>query len=152
MNSTEAVSNEKAYIIDRANHLDNINEFEYRGLKCLVKSVYNFNWNGYVSFPKDHPDCNKSTDELDEIYEVHGGVTFSHNNMIGFDTMHILTDFCPFFYLQRQCLFPEIFPETVYRSFDYVKTETMRLADQVIDRANSTTNESDSMPDIELID
>lgn len=42
--------------------------------------------NGYVELPKDHPWIGKDYDEIP--VEIHGGLTYSTDNVIGFDTGH----------------------------------------------------------------
>lgn len=42
--------------------------------------------NGYVQIPKSHPWHGLDYDDID--VEVHGGLTFSRDGWIGFDTLH----------------------------------------------------------------
>lgn len=60
-------------------------KFEYRGYVCYVTRVDNGSLNGYVENLSDNRYCN-----LDTNYhiDVHGGVTWDNDNLIGFDTSH----------------------------------------------------------------
>lgn len=73
-------------------------EFEYKGYNCLIKRGSIGALNGYVFIPKDHPSYGMDYNDLDESFDVHGGLTFSGelNNKkdgtvhfaLGFDCAH----------------------------------------------------------------
>lgn len=44
--------------------------------------------NGYVLVPDDHPWADKNYDNVEPYPDVHGGLTYSHENWLGFDTAH----------------------------------------------------------------
>lgn len=52
-------------------------EFEYKGLKCIVLVNHNTIRCGYVAVDKSSPLYGKDYDELNNKVDVHGGVTYS---------------------------------------------------------------------------
>lgn len=123
-------------------------EFEYQGMRCLmVRNPQLFNWCGYVGVEKQFPIYGKEYEELGDI-DVHGGLTFSSpcsgpichitdnpDNLywFGFDCAH-WNDAVPgidfaLMTIERPLLSNH--DKKSYRELDYVKAETMKLAEQL---------------------
>jgi len=112
-------------------------------LSCVIlRRIPNGNLNGYVIVNKSHPSYDMCS-HLDEYFEVHGGVTLSEpgsnwtggelnlNHIIsdnswvfGFDTMHS-------FDLEICRYRKKIYTKKVYRNFTYVLHEVTKLAEQI---------------------
>lgn len=116
-------------------------EFQAHGFPCILRMVPMGTWCGYVGVPKGHPWFGQGYD-LD--VNVHGGVTYGaacneelgvcHPDdgdderwWIGFDCAHA-GDIVPGMEEPR---WPEIFGiEQTYKDIDYVRKETISLAQQ----------------------
>lgn len=72
-----------------------------------------FHWCGYAKLPKNHRYYGKDLTDS-KLFKVHGGVTFSDGETIGFD-----------------CVRHNDTKPGGFKDFDYVKNETNRLAEQV---------------------
>lgn len=115
----------------------NVAIFTHNGLTCVVlRMPHSGTLNGYVGLPETHELYREHYTDGQMYFDVHGGVTYSdmglHNieifdNLwfIGFDTNH-------------SCDKAPIMPESMgitrdgtYKDFDYVKKETIKLADQL---------------------
>ena len=87
--------------------------FDYLGYVCMIRKMpYFLNLCGYVLIPNTHFLYNKSMYELNELLDVHGGITFNGNltkyeHFIGFDCAHG-GDFIPVIHLRM--------PEFSYKS------------------------------------
>lgn len=102
-------------------------EFKSSNRVCyLVRNSSTGSWCGYVSVPDSHWLFEKNKKE--EYYiecnlEVHGGVTWARDGLIGFDAAH------------HGDLMPAMsgLPSSggVYRNLEYVKAETVKLAKQI---------------------
>lgn len=88
--------------------------------------------NGYCVIPEDHPLSGIPDDNYDayDDLEVHGGITYCSENVIGFDTVH-LGDYFPW------GDFPTNHPARKW-SFEAVKQETLKLAQQIKDYPTQT--------------
>jgi hypothetical protein len=121
---------EGPWIKDKQLHPDASYSFEHKGLQCEVKCMGDYNWNGYVTVPNTHKAYNK--DHNNDLYhiDVHGGVTYGKTNedgtTYGFDTAHG-GDISHF-----DILMGDINKEgATYKDFDFVKAETIKLAEQL---------------------
>lgn len=138
---------------DRANHINDIYHFEVCGIKCFVRSVNHFNWNGYVHIPYGHPDFGCSKRWLNSVYRVPGGINYSENDCIGFSTIVGPNDYC---YLREVVTgIPE--DGKIYKTFDFVCEQTKLLAQQVARRytsqyTNQYTSQSSRNNNNELFD
>lgn len=111
--------------------------FRHANLLCLIKRMPPGFLNGYVAITKEHILYGVSYDDIKGI-EVHGGLTYSDFNLIdhnvfnsdlwwfGFDTDHFrdLRPICN----NSHKVFAD---EDMYRNFEYVESETKKLADQL---------------------
>lgn len=110
------------------------------GLDALILLIRGDHHCGYVGFDKDHILYNVGYQDLEEIIEVHGGLTFSGKQeefkdqwWLGFDCAH---------YGDR-CLMPEVpsamkrllhgnvFRDSVFRDAEYVEKQCENLAYQL---------------------
>jgi len=123
---------------------DEIN-FDYSGYACLIKKIPRLlNLCGYVLIPKEHFLYDKSMDELNEILDVHGGITFNnyltkYEYFIGFDCGHA-GDIIP----EIHRYMPELLidrPNWSYKDSDYVRNELKSLVDQIIILGRGIKNE-----------
>lgn len=111
--------------------------FKYRGMFCLMQRGFSMSLNGYVGIASGHPLYGKNGDDL----EVHGGITFDgpyapglYNNALGdlwwfgFDTSHY-RDLAPVqFTIDGREYIDKI---ATYKDFNYVRSEVIKLADQL---------------------
>lgn len=120
------------WIKDHEEHTEKEYKFDYKnGISYIIKKMAFFTWNGYVQLAVDHPHYSKGYGDIEDLYNVHGGLTFSNGSgMFGFDTSHY-NDLVPGF------LISEIYPldpltseNCHYWTFDEVKKETLKLAEQ----------------------
>ena len=113
---------------DLIEYPENKYSFEYSELKCeIVRSGLFGNWNGYVTLPDNHVDINKGYEYIEEYYDLHGGLTYSNGKTIGFDTNHY-GDLAP------SNLMLNYNKSGKYWTFEETKRETIKLADQIIER------------------
>ena len=94
----------------------------------------NFNvWLGYVYIPQGHPCFDKFCEDID--VQIHGGLTYSGLTklngidyyIVGFDCAHY------------DDIIPEhdyIFEGSTYKDYNFVKQETIQLAEQLWSKAN----------------
>lgn len=112
------------------NELDWIDE--ETGFHCSIKRHPEFgHLCGYVTTPENHPLRipeldNWTTVEPYTILEVHGGITYNENGVLGFDCAH-LSDYKPWFQYNFDT------PPENYRTIEYVKEQVKRLAKQIQD-------------------
>lgn len=104
-------------------------EFEHAGFKCFLKRTMHLGaWCGYVAVPPGHPWEGQRYDDVEA--DVHGGLTFSAAQeglwWLGFDCAH-LNDFMP---AVAALLGRDARAYEHYRTIDYARAETMRLAEQ----------------------
>lgn len=126
-------------------------EFEHAGFPCFLLRNMDVTgaWCGYVGVPKGHLFFEKDYMDVEENVEVHGRLTYSGHcagdichepkegepdNVwwLGFDCMHLF-DLSPL----REAIYKRI-PgleggelNGTYRTMDYAKAETMKLAEQL---------------------
>lgn len=110
--------------------------FTHAGLEChiLRQSKGGGHLCGYVELPPDSKWNELNSIMWDSPADVHGGITFGPSALtvdatrkyIGFDCAH-LGDLAPNYYDKHG----EIYGQETYRDINYVRKETMRLADQV---------------------
>ena len=108
--------------------------FTHRGINCMTQ-LAPFSINGYIELPEHHPWLDfPDTLELHPDIEVHGGITYESENVIGFNTNHIGDGNHPsaeFAYTTAGILTLSIFGEIPHIwTWEEVETETRRLADQ----------------------
>ena len=117
-------------------------EWRQAGLPCLmVRNKRMGFWCGYVGIPPTHPHYGKDSDQLENHYKVHGGLTYSaacrgdichvpqpgesdHVWWIGFDCGHA-GDMVPSHIVDLAS------EGDAYRTLAYVQTATNLLAQQV---------------------
>lgn len=122
-------------------------DFAHVGYACLLLRNDSLGqWCGYVGIDKQHPYYGKGYDDCD--VDVHGGLTYAEKCdgqrichipasgmpddvwWLGFDCGHF-GDLSPgMLALLRDAGIPNLIPET-YRTFDYVKSQTEWLAEQL---------------------
>jgi hypothetical protein len=131
-------------------------DFEHRGLPCLLRRGPGGHWCGYVGVAPGHPLYRKEADNAD--LSVHGGITYAHECAgsichvprpgtpdevwwIGFDCAHAgdLTSLSlaarlghTRYYNHAQALAENTWHIDTYRTLEYVKAETERLAEQLL--------------------
>jgi len=114
------------------------------GYRCRVKrNESNLSLCGYVSVPIGHKVRGMTYEQADAVgVYAHGGLTFGDKmdgrKWFGFDCAHA-GDMCPAFHMRRVAegsVYPDMVKET-YRTFDWVKEETTKLA-----RSLSSVHES----------
>lgn len=126
-------------------------QFTAHGMPCLLRRGGCNAWCGYVGVSKGHPYFEVDYDDC--AIDVHGGLTFAgkcqHSEhgichtveegedddiwWLGFDCGHygdILPCWNPGDYLMKN------FEEATYKTFDWVKEETTRLAKQLAEKLN----------------
>ena len=105
------------------------------GYRCRVKrNESTLSLCGYVSVPTGHKVRGMSYQDAEEVgVHAHGGLTFGDKmdgrKWFGFDCAHS-GDLCPAFHMRRVVEgsdYPDVVKET-YRTFDWVKKETAKLA------------------------
>ena len=124
-------------------------DFTHAGFACLLHRGPLGAWCGYVGVPKDHPYFGKEYDHV--AVEVHGGLTFAsecHGHVchiadeevwwFGFDCSHAgdLVPGLQRFHNLTRAKFPlpenfESFLHESYKDLNYVKKETISLAQQL---------------------
>lgn len=128
--------------------------FKHKGLLCCIGRNTLGTLNGYVAVPRGHPYFGKDYDEIE--IEVHGGLTYAYSDLgffengifediwwLGFDTAHFgdsipfsFSYSIPFSFSYLEDIGSPISRESTYKNFDYVKAETISLADQLVDAYN----------------
>lgn len=108
------------------------------GIDCMyVRNPLGF-YCGYARIKQGHP-LNKATqDDIEEIFSVHGGITFCHrvgsDLVIGFDCGHHL-DYVPYLELATKDLCTlKLFANSqsgTYRTEEYVREQLTELARQI---------------------
>lgn len=114
------------YCKDRQDVGQQILQAELSGIECYIDPVSS-GWFGYVTIPKNHPDRKCSLDQLNAIYHVHNGISFSENGRIGFITGSV-TEFNPKRYTNTRSSSELRKP---YRSLQFVQYELSLLAAQI---------------------
>lgn len=111
-------------------------ETEY---ECLILRSPLGTLNGYVSVPGTHPLDSKSEDEIQDLLEVHGGITWSSKDgtipfftkptpyIVGFDCGHC-TDIMPLLPLFDS---KKLRNYATYKDMNFVKKECISLARQL---------------------
>ena len=111
---TKLDNNRAAYLHDKRKYGDNQSwtiQINDRLIECEARRNMNEVWCGYVYY--------QDVEINEDDYVVHGGITYGDNKKIGFDTNHY-NDFSPHYE----------YGET-YRTFEYVKAECEKLAQQI---------------------
>lgn len=114
---------------DRSVHTSDEDFFNVDGIECVVKNIYQFNWCGYVKLPLNHVDLMMNQQQINNIYTVHGDITYCQDGVIGFTTISS-NDYC----LMREMTNNVSEKHLEYRSFNFVKLQTISLAKQVYER------------------
>lgn len=61
----------------------------YRGFELSIyKIAYLEHLCGYIALPEHTRFAGMSTNDLDKLLDLHGGITYHERNVIGFDTHH----------------------------------------------------------------
>ena len=126
-------------------------EFEHAGFPCLLLRNMDVTgaWCGYVGVPKGHLFFEKDYSDVEQNVEVHWGLTYSGHcagdichepkegepdNVwwLGFDCSHGL-DLMPLLLAKESVLLGAGRRKCIgkYRTMDYAKAETMKLAEQL---------------------
>lgn len=124
-------------------------EFEYNGIACKIIRMELGYLCGYCYLPKDHPWIGLDISEINSktTVEIHGGITYSEDDKIGFDCAHSedlfpsiekikskqkrINDELDLSMISFKKRFANFFERT-YRNFDFVVNECKTLADQII--------------------
>ena len=108
------------------------------GYRCrVVRNESTLSLCGYVAVPIGNKVRGMSYQDAEEVgVYAHGGLTFGGkmdgHKWFGFDCAHA-GDLCPAFHMRRVIEgsdYPDVVKET-YRTFDWVKKETTKLADSI---------------------
>lgn len=128
----------------------NEKRWTHAGLECVIyRNKHVLTLCGYVVIPEEHPVYELTEDKTEEIFSVHGGVTWfghdPHDNtrpekFLGFDCAHY-RDLMPG--IDRESGYMKLakLAGLTYRTMDWVTQETNRLAEQVA--AYGITNEDE---------
>lgn len=113
------------------------------GYKCTIwRHPTHGQLNGYVAIPKGHKCHGASEETINNQVEVHGGLTYMGTDketgefVVGFDTNHH-NDFAPKLvqtimqYSSWEDAELELQSRGTYRTFEWVKAEVLRLAQQL---------------------
>ncbi len=113
------------------------------GYKCTIwRHPTHGQLNGYVAIPKGHKCHGASEETINNQVEVHGGLTYMGTDketgefVVGFDTNHH-NDFAPKLvqtimqYSSWEDAELELHSRGTYRTFEWVKAEVLRLAQQL---------------------
>ena len=113
------------------------------GYKCTIwRHPTHGQLNGYVAIPKGHKCHGASEETINNQVEVHGGLTYVGTDketgelVVGFDTNHA-DDFAPKLvqtimqYSSWEDAELELQSRGTYRTFEWVKAEVLRLAQQL---------------------
>jgi len=121
-------------------------------LPCLAARGTVGSWCGYVAIPEGHPDHGIDYGQLDEHYDIHGGLTWSSDSMphaadsegrwwwIGFDCIHS-RDIAPELEATNRMFssfstepYDDVLGPRSYKTLGYVEAEVSQLAHQVAAR------------------
>lgn len=130
-------------------------DFEHEGLSCILHRGPSGAWCGYVAVPPSHPWHGKGYDDVrsadGDWVSVHGGLTYADKCQgsichvakpgepddvwwLGFDCAHHLDlgfwDLADMGGRPSRVDHPELGWVSSYRSVDYVRRETLKLAEQ----------------------
>jgi len=115
-----------------------IKVFEAEGLICIIIRNVLMNYCGYVVIPNNHPLYGKPQEEIEDLLEVHGGITHVGSLswapnlfLIGFDCGHA-HDIVPAM-MKYSPAYIETHQGAVYRDINYVEQEVRKLAKQIND-------------------
>lgn len=122
-------------------------EWTHRGVECVARrNMTHGAWCGYVDIPREVWsvfEFRSATSTLDDLIDVHGGVTYSENSLdkdafrIGFDCAHG-GDKMPKI-PSGQAYIDEIFPQDVYRDLPFVIAECESMVDQILTVTGGST-------------
>ena len=134
----------KLFIQDRPWE-DEPNEAEWvddvTGYKCRIwRHPTHQTLNGYVGIPRAHPCAGMDYDDLNDLVDVHGGLTYAEwdkatgYKWFGFDTNHG-GDFSPHMYMTLLGVDrdPDWYKNETYRDWAYVDAQVRGLAKQLED-------------------
>ncbi|ACP33540.1 hypothetical protein cauri_1947 [Corynebacterium aurimucosum ATCC 700975] len=114
--------------------------FTHRGINCMTQ-LGPFSINGYIELPENHPWLDyPDTLEVHPDIEVHGGITYEADLVIGFDTSHFGDGHHPG--AERACLTGDSLNILGHAphiwTWEEVEAETRKLADQAKDTHTMT--------------
>jgi hypothetical protein len=140
-------------------------DFRHAGFPCLLHRNHHGNWCGYVGLAPGHPFFGKPYDDVE--VDVHGGLTYSDKcsppichvpepgepeNLwwLGFDCGHLL-DLSPGIIADLPKIglahhIPHHLAEETYRTVEYVRAETERLAEQLAATSPDRVAQADVEP------
>ena len=120
-------------------------EWTYRGIDCVARrNMTHGAWCGYADVPREVWEKFKTftvngTDTLDDLIDVHGGVTYSENSLdkdafrIGFDCAHAGDKMPKIPSAISYSEFPSmVFPSDKYRDLAFVIAECESMVDQIL--------------------
>lgn len=128
---------EKEDILKIIEEEGNIKEFQYEGFECKIlrpgikdgaeiKEYTRFHLCGYVKIPKEHKLYKEEYSNIDEDFDVHGGITFSNyigdDWYIGFDCAHSC-DLSVLAYKNESW--------AIYKDMKFVENELKKLVEQI---------------------
>lgn len=117
-------------------------ECYFNNTHCLLLRGRMGTWCGYVALSKNHKDYNSTYEDVENLYTVHGGITFygslneiDNSNLhgykwVGFDCGHY-NDISPINTFEYDSNYAE------YRDLEYVESELKKLSYQVYNRSLS---------------
>jgi hypothetical protein len=126
-------------------------EWTHRGIECVARrNMQTGAWCGYVDVPREVWESFRilsvnGTDTLDDLINVHGGVTYSENSLdkdafrIGFDCTHA-GDKMPKMFNAETPMANKIFENDVYRDLAFVIAECESMVDQILKVTGGTSN------------
>jgi len=113
-------------------------KWKYKNLECKITRNDYGCWCGYVTIPKGHPWLNDNINYPDIDSNVHGGITYLSNEIVGFDCSHCC-DLSPKGiskpFEEIEAMFnPHLKTETpTYKNMDFAIKHTEILANEVIE-------------------
>lgn len=106
----------------------------------LLQRNYFAAWCGYVEITKNHIDFNKDIYDLQDIYNVHGNISYCKNKnkkekIIGFDCDHE-NDLTPFCIDHNNKIAERKYNsyQKKYKDYNYAKKQLFNLKDQIVKR------------------
>jgi hypothetical protein len=131
-------------VADRAAHPNKQYCFIMYGLKYYIMSINNFDWQGCVEFPPNHPDLELDDEKLRMVY--------GHTSIIANSGMFGLP-MCPYNYnLSRELVSGQSEEHLVYRSFDILKHQLEILVRQCVARLEMYNSRKELMPNVSFAD
>jgi len=118
-------------------------EWTYRGVECIARrNMQTGSWCGYVDLPREVWEKFyllklNLTNTLEEIINVHGGVTYAENSLdkdafrVGFDCTHV-GDKMPKMFNAETAMAKKLVEDEVYRDLAFVIAECESMVDQIL--------------------